>query len=235
MQRVLEHVFGVAGFHDAAQVHHRHAAGDVAYHRQVVGHEQVGHAQLVLQVLKQVDHAGLDGHVQCEDRLVEQHELRVDRQRTRDGDALALAAGELRGETVHLVGVQFHQTHEFANAFANLLLGVVLDLHRLGQDVVDRQTRVERAHRVLEDVLHGRTQLAALLARHLVFELGAEHLNLAVLRLLERHDLHERGGLAGAGLAHDAEGLAGVQVEVHAAHRVHGAGFGGEADGEVAY
>ena len=47
----LEHVFHGAVLDDAAQVHHRHGVGQVFHYRHVVGDEQIGQAQFVLQAL----------------------------------------------------------------------------------------------------------------------------------------------------------------------------------------
>ena len=38
--------------HDDAQVHHGHAVADVAHHGEVMGDEQVGQVELVLQLLR---------------------------------------------------------------------------------------------------------------------------------------------------------------------------------------
>ena len=78
-----------------AEVHHADPVGDVPDHREVVGDDQVGQAELVLQVLQQVDHLGLHRDVQRGHRLVGDDQVRVDRQRPGDADALPLAAGEL--------------------------------------------------------------------------------------------------------------------------------------------
>ena len=56
--------------------------------------EQVGEAEPLLQVDQQVDDLRLDVDVERRDRLVGDDEVRLDRERARDGDALALAAGE---------------------------------------------------------------------------------------------------------------------------------------------
>ena len=104
--------------------------------------------------------------------------------------------------------------------------------------VADGEHRGQRGERVLED--HGDALAANLahlkigLAEQFLAVVGDGALDAGVL-VQQAHDGHGGHGLAGAGLAHDAEGLAGVQGKVHAAHRVHGAGFGGEVDGEVAY
>ena len=57
--------------------------------------EQVGDAQLVLQVAQQVQHLRLHRHVQRRHRLVGRHHLGAQHQGAGDGDALALAAAEL--------------------------------------------------------------------------------------------------------------------------------------------
>ena len=68
---------------------------DVLDDGEVVGDEQVGQAELLLEVVEQVQHLALDRHVEGGDRLVADDELRVERERPGDPDALALAAGEL--------------------------------------------------------------------------------------------------------------------------------------------
>ena len=62
---------------DPAEVHHRDPVADVADDRQVVGDEQVGQRELVLEALQQVDDLGLDRHVEGADRLVGDDELRA--------------------------------------------------------------------------------------------------------------------------------------------------------------
>ena len=73
----LVQLFGRRQLDDAAEVHHRHAVADVLDHRQVVRDEQVGQPELGLQVLEQVEHLGLDRHVERRDRLVADDQLRA--------------------------------------------------------------------------------------------------------------------------------------------------------------
>ena len=80
---------------DLAEVHHRDPVGDVADHAEVVRDEQIRQAELVLKLLEQVDDLRLHGHVERRHRLVGDDQLRVQRQRPGDADALALPAGEL--------------------------------------------------------------------------------------------------------------------------------------------
>ena len=89
-----------------ADVHHRHAVADVLDHAQVVGHEQVGQPELLLQILEQVQDLGLDRDVQRRDRLVADHELRVRRQRPRDADPLPLATREAVRVAAHVLRAQ---------------------------------------------------------------------------------------------------------------------------------
>ncbi len=95
MGRVVVDVVHLPDLDDLAQVHHRHPVGDVPDHRQVVGDEQVGQRQLGLELVQQVDDAGLDRDVQRRDRLVQHDQLRLQREGAGDADALALTAGEL--------------------------------------------------------------------------------------------------------------------------------------------
>ena len=83
--------------------------------RQVVGDEQVGQAEPVLQVEQQVDDLRLDRDVERRDRLVGDDQRRVERERAGDADALPLAAGEGVREAVHVGRRQLHQVEQLAH------------------------------------------------------------------------------------------------------------------------
>ena len=83
--------------HQATEVHHADPVADVAHHGEVVRHHEVGQAELVLEVLEQVDHLRLDRDVEGTHRLVGDDQVGVDREGARDADALSLAARELVG------------------------------------------------------------------------------------------------------------------------------------------
>src|SRR5690349_15873258 len=59
-----------------------------------MGYEQVGKAQLLLQVLQKVQDLRLDGDIERRNRLVADQQFRPQRQRARDADTLTLPAGE---------------------------------------------------------------------------------------------------------------------------------------------
>jgi hypothetical protein len=81
------------------------AVGDVPDHGQVVGHEDVGELELVLDVLEQVHHLRLDRDVQRRHRLVADDQLRAQGDGRGDPDALALPAGELVRVAVVVLGL----------------------------------------------------------------------------------------------------------------------------------
>ena len=160
------HLFGGTLLDDASEVHHRDAVADVAHEREVVRDEEVGEAELLLQVAEQVDDVGLDRHVEAAHRLVEHEQLGGERQRPGDGDALQLAAGELARVAVAVLGVEAHGAQQVARLLLPLLLREVeVVAHRLGQAVGDRRQRVERRERVLEHELHAAAAVAHLTLR----------------------------------------------------------------------
>ena len=53
-----------SNFDNATQVHHSDAVADVFHHRQIMGNEQIGEVELVLQVFEQVNDLRLDRHIQ---------------------------------------------------------------------------------------------------------------------------------------------------------------------------
>ena len=55
MEHIAVQVLHRGLLHQGAQVHHPHPVGDVAHHAQIVGDEQVGEPQFLLQLLQGVD------------------------------------------------------------------------------------------------------------------------------------------------------------------------------------
>ena len=71
-----------------------------------------------LQVAQQVQHLRLDRDVERRHRLVGDQQLRLQRERARDADPLALAAGELVRVAVVVLGVQPDRLHQLLHARA---------------------------------------------------------------------------------------------------------------------
>ena len=153
--RVGEQLVGGRVLDDAPEVHDGDLGRDVAHHGQIVGDEQVGQTELLLQVLQQVDHLALDRHVERGHRLVADDHARLDRQRAGDADALALAARQLVRIAQRHVGIEADQLQQLGDARLDLGLGQdLVHVHRLGDDLADGHARIERGVGILEDHLH---------------------------------------------------------------------------------
>src|SRR5581483_2260535 len=81
-------------------------------------------------------------------------------------------------------------------------------------DAADGLARVQRGERVLEDHLHVPTPLAERPALQ-VRDVLALELDLALGHVVQPHDHASEGRLAAPGLAHEPDGLARVDVQVH--------------------
>ena len=139
---------------DLAEVHHRDVVGDVPHDREVVRDEDVRQPEVVLQRLEQVHDLRLDRHVERRHRLVEDDQLRVQRERARDADALPLAARELVREPVRVLGRQADDAQQLLDALLTPPCPVLpVDAHRLADDVAHRHARIQRRVRILEDDL----------------------------------------------------------------------------------
>jgi hypothetical protein len=206
--------------HHLAEVHDRDPVRHVAHDRQVVGDEDVGEPELVLEVVEQVDDLSLDRDVERRDRLVEQHQARVHGQRARDADTLALAAGELVREAVNVLGVQAHAVEQLAGAPAEVIPFLAAQLERPADDLADALARVQRRLGVLEDHLHLPANRAQTLpaARGDVLALEAQR---APGRLQQPDEAARQRRLAATGLAHHAERLALVQRQRDVLDRMH--------------
>ena len=71
------------------------SSDDVPDDGEVVGDDQVGEPEPLLEVGEQVEHLRLHRHVERRHRLVGDQQVRLEREGARDADALALTAGEL--------------------------------------------------------------------------------------------------------------------------------------------
>ena len=163
---------------------------------------------------KKVDDLGLHGDVERGDGLVADDHLRVQRQPTRNPDALALTAGELVRVPVDVLGVEPHQVQQLLNALPAVAFGkdVSVDFERLANDISDCFTRIQRRIRILKDDLDVPSQPA-----HRGTLLGVDvdpvEGELAGGWFLQPHQHPAKGRFAAAGLPDDAERLALVELE----------------------
>jgi len=77
---------------ELAKVHDGDPVAYLVDDRQIVGDEEVGEPKLLAQLREQVEHLRLDQDIERGDSLVADEQPRLDRERSRDRDALALSA-----------------------------------------------------------------------------------------------------------------------------------------------
>ena len=214
--RVGDHLFGRADLHELAVLHDRDVVAHLDRLQEVVGDEDHGLVHDALEPEQLVLHLAPDQGVEGAERLVEQHDIRVDRECARQADALLHAAREL-ARVVALPAGQSDQLEHFLRLFAPLDPGHALDLQPVG-DVVDDPAMGQQAE-VLEH--HGHLvppevdQLALAHRGHV----GAVDHDLPRGRLHQPRDAAHQRRLAAAREAHDHEGLALPHLEGHVLDR----------------
>src|SRR2546422_4164555 len=141
--------------HDLTQVHHRHLVADELHDLQIVRDEQIGKAELPLEIAKQVHHLSLDRDIQRARRLVGHDEMRPDRQGARDAHAALFPTGELPGEARELTLLQVDLLEQLAGLSPHLVIAQpMMHRDRLPEEVPDAHPGVERRVQVLKDHLH---------------------------------------------------------------------------------
>src|SRR5260370_9219164 len=150
---------------DLAPIHHRDACREVAHDRHGVRDEQIGEAEIALELLKKIHDLRGDTDIESRNRFIGDNELRPQGESAGDADALALATGELvrvaaRGRFIHSNGTQKFPhalaagiaAEVFASNF--LMKRLLMKNKQLSDHVLYPVTRVERTERILEDNLH---------------------------------------------------------------------------------
>jgi hypothetical protein len=219
---VLEQVGRAASFDDAALEDHADLVAQMVDHREVVTDEEIADAELLLQVLHEVEHLGLHGYVERTHRLVGDDELGARDEGACDGDALALSARELVRVLVHVCCAQADRCQCFGSAFAlHGAAGFGQRFERLGDDARHGLARVERAVGVLEHHLEIAPRGAQLgLGQRM--QIATFEAHAARGGRVERHHEARDGRLARARFTDDAHALAGLHLEAHAVERLDG-------------
>ena len=198
MARLAEDFDGRPLLDHVAEVHHAHRVGEVLDQRQVVRNQQIGQAVLLLDVREQVEDLRANRNVECRGRLVEYQQPRLQRDRARHRDALALAAAELVRVSLDRGRRQADHVEQFGDA--SIELGACEPLvgeDGLGNDGLDAQPRVERGVRILEHRLHLAPPRALVGALQRGYVAAVEK-DAAGARCVEPEDQLGAGGLAAA-------------------------------------
>ena len=120
--RLVVDRLGRADLLDAPAVHHHDAIGHLERLVLVVGDEHAGDLELVVQPPQPAAQLLADLGVERAEGLVQQQHARLDGERAGERDALALAAGELRGVAVR-DPVELHELEQLLHARLDLALG----------------------------------------------------------------------------------------------------------------
>ncbi len=206
---------------DAALVEHHDLVAQMAHHREVVADEHVGDTEFLLQILHQVQHLGLHGDVECAHGLVGDDQARARDERARNGNALALAAGELVRVFSQVVGAQPDLLQHLHGAC--MLLGAAAcaqGLQRFGDDALDALARVERSVGVLEHHLEIAARLAQFGGGQPV-QIAAQQMHRSRGGSVQGHDQARQRRFARARFAHDPQTAAAVHRKAHAIERLH--------------
>ena len=176
----------------------------------------------MLQVVEQVDDLRLDRHVERGDRLVGDDQLRPQRERAGDADALALAAGELVRVAVVVLRVQADELEQVLHRPLDARASVLTFWIRNGAPTI-----VPTVCRGFSDE-YGSWKIICMSRRsgriwplRQVRDVAALEDDLAAGRLEQPGEQPAGGRLAAAGLADQAERLARADVEVDAVDGLH--------------
>lgn len=239
--RIGQDLGGGSALDDPSGVHDRDPVGLFGDHAEVVGDEDQAHAEVVAQRAEHGHDLGLDGGVEGGGGFVGDEESWAGGDRQGDGGALTHASGQfvdVLGQALLGLGhaglrqrldrplPRLIAAHAFVRADG------VHDLR------ADGQQRVEGGAGVLED--HG-DPVAAYLppgAPVQAAQVGAVQQDrpggLAQGRgRVEAEQAQGGDGLARTGLAHDGEGLTGVEVQADLVHSAHGRFVGGAVEGDA--
>ena len=205
---------GRADLEQPALLHHPDAVGEPEGLGEVVGDEEHRLAQPPLQPQELLVQLQPGQRVEGAERLVEQHHLRVAGQRPGEGHPLALAARQpARVAAGEGVGVEPDQRQHLAAARQPPLARPAEELrHQLH---VARHPPVGDQAPLLLDVADPPPQRDRVPPGHRL----AADADLAGARLDGAVEQAEQRGLARAALAHQGDGLAGVDLEVHPGQR----------------
>ena len=169
-------------------------------------HRHAALGKLLHQLQHLADHLGVKGG----GRLIEQQHIRVHRQRTHNGDALLLAAGQHVGVGVRLVGQTdaLQQLHGF-------LVGLCL-LHQAQTHGGQRDVLLHRQVGEEVEMLEHHAHFLAHMVNVVVGDFLAVEDDMAAVRLLQTVQAAQKGGFAAAGGADQHNAVTLVDGQVHA-------------------
>ena len=204
--------------HHLAVIHDADAVREILDHAEVVRDEHDGQAQFILQVIEQVDHLRLNGHVQGGHGFIGDNELGSCDYCPRNADALALAAGKLMRIPG---GMLFREPHLFQCAddlAVHFLLVQAAEHEALADDLLNGHSGIQGINGILKDHGHGRGDEPGKVLVQFPGQVPALELHASAGGVVQPDNGAAGGGLSAAALAHKPEGLTGIDVKGYVVH-----------------
>ena len=208
-------MFGGADFDDLAAVHEHDPVCHASGKAHLVRDHHHRHAGLC-QLLHYLEHLTDHFRVQGGGRLVEEHDLGLHRQRSRDRHPLLLATRKLSRKFGGLLG-DAHTLEQLHGACLRFGLFDLAHLYR-GQGDVLQHGQVRKKVELLED--HAGLHADGLDVAHVVGQRDAVHNDLPALVFFEAVDRADKGGFARAGGPDDHHNLAAFDRQADIFERV---------------
>ena len=203
---------------DSPQIHDGDAMADMAHNGEVVCDEDVGEAEIGLQVFEQIDDLCLNRDVEGRNGFVADDQPGVERECASDAEALALPARKFVGIFFQGVGIETHAVKQVGDAFVAMAAVPVEVTQRLGNDITSPHARIERRIRVLENDLH-LPPIRAEGVRRKPGDVGTVEQDFTSGRLDQAQERFGRRRFAAAGFADESQRFTRVEREGNAIDR----------------
>ena len=214
---MAEHVLRGVVKHLLAAAHHHQPVRVLRHVFHAVGHEDDGHAAVVLQAVDQVQDLIPSSGIQSGGGLVQDQHFRPHGEHAGDGHSSLLAAGQLERRLLIILFLQAHQFQRFPGSCRDLVLRkahVLRSETHVGEDI-DLE---ELVLGVLEHEAHFCPELLHVVA--LGVDVLAIVIDGAAAGPQQSVQMLDQRGLAGAGVADEAHELPVRDLKVHILQRV---------------
>ena len=113
-------------FDDAAEIHDRDPVRDMFDHRKIVRNENVSERKAPAQAREQIEHLRANRNIESRHRLVTNNKFWFNRERSRDGNSLPLAAGEFVRVSLTVSRIEADEAQKLGHAIAAAGAGTIL-------------------------------------------------------------------------------------------------------------
>ena len=200
MYRFAEDLLRGSRLQHMSKMENTDAVRDIFYHGQVMSDKEVGGMGLLLNILHQVYHLGLNGYVESRDTFISDDQFGVHDQGSGNADPLALSSGELMGIAAVVFRCQSDLFQDPADLLLPFLPGLIhlVDIKTFPDDIPHGFPGVEGSHGILKDHLHLDAQVRFHISGHLSADIHAVKDDLSLSRFIEADHASSDGGFTGS-------------------------------------